>query len=123
MTLSAGTRLGPYEILSPIGAGGMGEVYKARDTRLERLVAIKILPAELNGDADRQRRFEQEARSVAALNHPHIVTVYDSGVQGGVAYLVQELVDGESLRGLIDRGEISLRTAVVLAGQVADALA
>lgn len=123
MSLNSGTRLGPYEILAPIGAGGMGEVYKARDARLERFVAIKILPAELSGDADRQRRFEQEARSVAALNHPHIVAVYDAGVQDGIAYLVQELVDGESLRGPIDRAEISLRMAVALAGQVADALA
>src|ERR1051325_3570573 len=114
MPLAPQTRLGPYEILAPIGAGGMGEVYKARDTRLERFVAIKILPAELSGDAERQRRFEQEARSVAALNHPHIVAVYDTGEQDGVAYLVQELVDGESLRGPIDRGEISLRMALAL---------
>src|ERR1051325_9464790 len=105
MPLAPQTRLGPYEILAPLGAGGMGEVYKARDTRLERFVAIKILPAELSGDADRRRRFEQEARTIAALNHPNIVAVYDAGLQDGVAYLVQELEDGENLRGPIERGE------------------
>jgi eukaryotic-like serine/threonine-protein kinase len=123
MRLIAGTRLGPYEILSPIGAGGMGEVYKARDTRLERFVAIKILPPEVSGNSDRQRRFEQEARAVAALNHPNIVAVYDVGMQEDVAYLVQELVEGESLRGPIERKELTPRRTVELAGQVASALA
>jgi eukaryotic-like serine/threonine-protein kinase len=116
-------RLGPYEIVAPLGAGGMGEVYKARDTRLARFVAIKILPPEVSGNADRQRRFEQEARAVAALNHPNIVAVYDVGVQDGVAYLVQELVEGESLRGPIGRNELTTRETVELARQVASGLA
>jgi eukaryotic-like serine/threonine-protein kinase len=116
-------RLGPYEIVASLGAGGMGEVYKARDTRLARFVAIKILPPEVSGNSDRQRRFEQEARAVAALNHPNIVAVYDVGVQDGVAYLVQELVEGESLRGPIERKELTTRQTVELARQVAGALA
>jgi eukaryotic-like serine/threonine-protein kinase len=116
-------RLGPYEIVAPLGAGGMGEVYKARDTRLARFVAIKILPNEVSGNPDRQRRFEQEARAVAALNHPNIVAVYDVGVQDGVAYLVQELVEGESLRGPIGRNELTTRETVELARQVASGLA
>jgi eukaryotic-like serine/threonine-protein kinase len=123
MPLAPRTLLGPYEIVAPIGAGGMGEVYKARDTRLDRAVAVKILPAEMGADADRRRRFEQEARSVAALNHPNIVAVYDVGVQDDVAYLVEELVDGEPLSGAIERGELTLRKSLALAGQVADALA
>ena len=123
MPLSSGDRLGPYEILAPIGAGGMGEVYKARDTRLDRTVAVKILPAEMGSDPARRRRFEQEARAVAALNHPNIVVVYDVGVQDDVVFLVQELVDGEPLRSLIDRGELTLRTSIALASQIADGLA
>ncbi len=123
MPLSAGDRLGPYEILAPIGAGGMGEVYKARDTRLDRTVAVKILPAELSADPGRRRRFEQEARAVAALNHPNIVAVFDVGVQDEVAFLVQELVAGEPLRNLIERGELTLRTTIALAGQIAEGLA
>src|ERR1700735_1092116 len=109
MPLATGTKLGPYEILSPIGAGGMGEVYKARDTRLDRTVAVKILPPEMASDPERRRRFEQEARSVAALNHPNIVAVYDAGIQDDVVFLVQELIEGDSLRTLIDRGERTLR--------------
>jgi len=101
----------------------MGEVYKARDTRLDRIVAVKILPAEMGSDAGRRRRFEQEARAVAALNHPNIVAVYDVGVQDGVVFLVQELVDGEPLRALIQRGELNLRKTTALAGQIADGLA
>jgi serine/threonine protein kinase len=123
MPLSVGDKLGPYEILAPIGAGGMGEVYKARDSRLDRTVAVKILPAGLGSDPDRRRRFEQEARSVAALNHPNIVVVYDVGAEHDIAFLVQELIDGEPLRALIDRGDLTLRKAVALAGQIADALA
>src|SRR5271169_5223232 len=96
MPLSAGTKLGPYEILAQLGAGGMGEVYRARDARLNRDVALKVLPDELARDPGRRQRFEQEARSVAALNHPNIVAVYDVGEN----YFVSELVDGESLRSL-----------------------
>src|SRR5207237_6664423 len=98
MPLSGGTRLGPYEIVALVGAGGMGEVYRARDTRLGRDVALKVLQAGLADDAALQQRFEQEARTVAALNHPNVVTVYDVGAANGVSYLVTELVDGESHR-------------------------
>ncbi|HTY41664.1 MAG TPA: protein kinase, partial [Thermoanaerobaculia bacterium] len=87
MSLSPGTRLGPYEILSPLGAGGMGEVYRVKDTRLAREVAIKVLPETLASDPERLRRFEKEARSASALSHPNIVTVYDIGAQDGVSYL------------------------------------
>ncbi|HEV1996402.1 MAG TPA: protein kinase, partial [Candidatus Acidoferrum sp.] len=83
MSLVAGTKLGPYEIVAPLGAGGMGEVYRARDTRLERTVAVKILPANFSADAERLRRFEQEARAAAALNHPNILAIYDIGTEGG----------------------------------------
>jgi serine/threonine protein kinase len=92
--LAAGTRLGSYEILSAIGAGGMGEVYRARDTRLDRLVAIKVLPSHLADAPDLQERFEREARAVAALNHPHICTLHDVGRQDGTAFLVMEHLEG-----------------------------
>ncbi|HSD72564.1 MAG TPA: protein kinase, partial [Thermoanaerobaculia bacterium] len=101
MSLAAGTRLGPYEILSPIGAGGMGEVYRARDSRLGRDAAIKVLPAALAADADRLKRFEKEARSASALNHPNIVTVYDLGTSDGVSWIAMERVEGDTLRTLL----------------------
>ena len=91
MPLTSGTKLGPYEILAPIGAGGMGEVYRARDTRLGREVALKILPSSFTSDADRLRRFEQEARAVAALNHPNILAIHDIGEEGGSPFIVSEL--------------------------------
>ena len=97
MPLEAGKVLGPYEILSPIGAGGMGEVYKARDTRLERIVAIKVLPEHVAADPDLKQRFEREARTVAALNHPHICTLHDIGSQDGIDFLVMEYLDGETV--------------------------
>ena len=97
MPLAAGTRLGPYEILGLIGAGGMGEVYKARDTRLDRTVAIKILPTELSSDAERRTRFEREAKTIAGLNHPHICTLYDVGEHDGTTFLVMEHLAGETL--------------------------
>ena len=103
MTLSAGTRLGPYEILSPLGAGGMGEVYRARDTRLDRSVAVKVLPAHLAQDPDRRARFEREARAASALNHPHICTIYDVGQQDGIDYLVMEHLEGETLADRLRR--------------------
>jgi len=106
MTLPAGSRLGPYEVISPIGAGGMGEVYKARDTRLGREVAVKVLPADFAADAERRRRFEQEARAASALNHPNIVSVFDIGGEGDAAYIAMELVEGQSLRELADAGPI-----------------
>src|SRR6476659_3939983 len=98
MTLPAGTRLGPYEILALVGAGGMGEVYRAKDPRLGRDVAIKVLPASFSQDADRLRRFEQEARAAGVLNHPNITAVYDIGTDEGAPYVFQELLEGETLR-------------------------
>src|ERR1700757_4528340 len=98
MTLAAGTRLGPYEILAPLGAGGMGEVYRAKDPRLGREVAIKVLPASFSQDPDRLKRFEQEARAAGVLNHPAITAVYDFGMTGGAPYIVTELLEGETLR-------------------------
>src|SRR5580693_6189615 len=98
MALAPGTKLGPYEIVASIGAGGMGEVYRAKDTRLGREVAIKVLPESLIKDADRLRRFEQEARSVAALNHPNILAIHDVGEMGATPYLVSELLDGHTLK-------------------------
>ncbi len=98
MSLSAGTRLGPYEILAPIGAGGMGEVYGARDTRLGRDVAVKVLPSSFSADPDRLHRFEQEACAAGALNHPNILIVHDIGKHDGSPYVVSELLEGETLR-------------------------
>src|SRR3979490_742778 len=98
MALTSGTKLGPYEILFTLGAGGMGEVYRARDTRLDRDVAVKVLPASLAGDPDRLRRFEQEARAAAALNHPNILSVHDVGTHDGQPYIVSELLEGTTLR-------------------------
>ncbi len=123
MALSAGTRLGPYEIVAPLGAGGMGEVYRGRDPRLGRDVAIKILPQSFASDPDRLRRFEQEARAVAALNHPNILAVHDFGSDGGVHYLVSELLDGEPLRAKLESGALSPRRATEYALQIANGLA
>ena len=123
MTLQAGTKLGPYEIQSVAGAGGMGEVYRARDTRLERTVAIKVLPESFASDPDRLRRFEQEARTVAALNHPNIMAVYDIGEHAGSPYIVCELLDGETLREKMKEGALGQRRAVEYASQIAEGLA
>ena len=98
MPLAAGTRLGPYEILAPLGAGGMGEVYRARDSKLDRDVAVKVLPAQLANDSAALARFEREAKAVAALSHPNILAVHDFGTSGGTSYAVMELLEGESLR-------------------------
>jgi eukaryotic-like serine/threonine-protein kinase len=105
MPLPDGTRLGPYQILSAIGAGGMGEVYKARDTRLNRSVAIKVLPSELASDPDRRSRFEREAHAIAALSHPHICVVHDIGRDNGTDYLVMELLEGETLARATGTGQ------------------
>jgi serine/threonine protein kinase len=118
MPLPQNTRLGPYEILGVLGAGGMGEVYRARDTRLGREVAIKILPASFATDAERLRRFEQEARSASALNHPNILTVYDIGLSNDAPYLVTELLEGETLRERLNNGSLTLRKAVDVAIQM-----
>jgi serine/threonine protein kinase len=123
MTLSPGTRVGFHEILSPLGQGGMGEVYRARDDRLGREVAIKILPADLARDRERLRRFEQEARSASALNHPNIVTIYEIGQSDSISYIAMELVEGRSLRELVEEGPVSLRRLLPIASQVADGLA
>src|SRR6266536_6569771 len=123
MTLASGSRLGPYEILSPLGAGGMGEVWKARDTRLGREVAIKVLPAEVASDPSRLKRFEKEARSASALNHPNIVTVYDIGASDSVSYIAMELVVGKTLRELLFSGSLPVKRLLQVAPQIADGLA
>jgi len=122
MPLSAGAKLGPYEILAPLGAGGMGEVYRARDTKLAREVAIKVLPSELSGDARRLERFEKEARTASALNHPNIVTIYDIGRCDGIAFMAMELVDGKTLRELLVGGTLPLKRILAVAAQAADGL-
>src|SRR5271154_56105 len=123
MPLAPGARLGPYEILASIGAGGMGEVYKARDTRLKRDVALKVLPESFAADADRLRRFELEAQSAGALNHPNILVVYDIGAEGTSPYLVSELLEGETLRDRLKQGKIPTSKALEYARQVANGLA
>ena len=123
MALGAGSRLGPYEILSPLGSGGMGEVYRAHDARLGRDVALKVIAAEVAGDRDRLARFEQEARATAALNHPHIVAVFDVGQSEQGPYIVSELLDGETLRERMTRRRVPTRTAVEWVVQMARALA
>jgi eukaryotic-like serine/threonine-protein kinase len=123
MTLTSGTKLGPYEILAPLGAGGMGDVYRARDTRLGRDVAIKVLPAAFARDADRLRRFETEARAVAALNHPNILSIHDIGTADGAPYLVSECLEGHSLRQELSGGALPLRRAVEYAREIAQGLA
>src|ERR671934_242440 len=122
MTMLAGTRIGAYEVIESLGAGGMGEVYRARDTRLDRDVAIKILPEAFAHDADRLARFEREAKTLASLNHPHIAAIYGLEEQGGVRGLVMELVDGETLADRIARGPIPLDEALPVAKQIAEAL-
>jgi len=123
MALSAGTRLGPYEILSPLGAGGMGEVYRARDPRLGRLVAVKVLPEALALDLDRLSRFEQEARAASALNHPNIVTIHEIGREGETAFIAMELVEGTTLRELTLSGPMPVRRVLNVGAQVAEGLA
>jgi eukaryotic-like serine/threonine-protein kinase len=123
VSLAPGTRLGPYEILSPLGAGGMGEVYRARDDRLVRDVAVKVLPASVATDAERVRRFENEARATGALSHPNILVIYDIGTHEGSPYLVEELLEGQTLRELLEKGALPVHRAVEVAFQVAQGLA
>jgi len=123
VTLPAGTHVGPYEVLGPLGAGGMGEVYRARDERLSRNVALKVLPAEISDDTGRLDRFEKEARAASSLNHPNIVTIYDIGSKGDVAYIAMELVEGRTLRELLASGPIAMRRFLSLAAQIGDGLA
>src|SRR5580765_5983158 len=123
MALAQGTRLGPYEVLGTIGAGGMGEVYSAKDPRLKRDVAINVLPATLTQDPDRLRRFEQEAEAAGGLNHPNITAVYDLGTHDGAPYIVTELLEGETLRSRLGTGAIPVRKAIDYAVQIAKGLA
>src|SRR5215470_15132024 len=122
MALTPGSRLGPYEILAPLGAGGMGEVYRAHDTRLGRDVAIKVLPSHLTDSPDRLARFEREARAVAALSHPNILSIFDFGSHDGVTYAVMELLEGETLRDRLHAGAITQKHAVDYGLQIAKGL-
>ncbi len=122
MSLSAGERLGPYEVRAPVAAGGMGEVYRARDPRLERDVAIKVLPERMSRDPQALARFEREAKAVAALSHPNILAIFDVGNERGIDYVVTELLEGETLRACLRRGPLPWRKAVEIAAAVADGL-
>ena len=122
MTLASGTRLGPYEVLGPLGAGGMGEVYRARDTRLDRTVAIKVLPGDMASDAEFRARFDREAKTISRLNHPHICTLHDVGEHHGIAYLVLEYLEGETLAARLARGRLALPDALRIATDIASAL-
>src|SRR5215510_2197689 len=122
MPLAAGTRLGPYEVVAPLGAGGMGEVFRAKDTRLGRDVAIKVLPQHLSANPEVRTRFEREAKTVSSLNHPNICTLFDVGREGDTDYLVMELVDGETLAQRLARGALPSADVLKLAAQIADAL-
>src|SRR6266704_6972565 len=122
MALTSGTRLGPHEILSAIGAGGMGEVYRARDTRLDRIVAIKVLPTHLADRSELRERFEREARTIASLNHPHICTLFDIGQQDGIDYIVMEYLEGETLAHRLLKGALPLEQVLQFAIEIADSL-
>src|ERR1051326_913725 len=122
MALEAGTRVGPYEVVSAIGAGGMGEVYRGRDTRLDRTVAIKVLSAHLSDNADLKARFEREARAISSLQHPHICVLHDIGNEGGMDFLVMEYLEGESLADGLNRGPLPMEQFWKIAIEVADAL-
>jgi eukaryotic-like serine/threonine-protein kinase len=123
VSLAPGTRLGPYEILAPLGAGGMGEVYRARDPRLDREVAVKVLPADVASNAERLKRFEKEARAASALNHPNIVTVHDVGTTDGVSWIAMERVEGQTLRALLASGALPLKRLLGIGAQIAEGLA
>src|SRR5688572_23412144 len=122
MTLSPGRRLGPYEIVASIGAGGMGEVYKARDTRLERTVAVKVLPSHLSASAETRQRFEREAKTISSLSHPHICALYDVGNQDGVEFLVMEYLEGETLSDRLVKGPLAFEQVLRFGCEIADAL-
>src|ERR1700722_17134294 len=122
MNLTSGTKLGPYEIVALLGAGGMGEVYRARDTRLERTVAIKILPPQFSSDPVRKQRFEREAKTISNLNHPHICVLHDVGHQDGIDYLVMECVEGETLAKRLEKAALPLELVLKYGAQIADAL-
>jgi serine/threonine protein kinase len=122
MTVAAGSRLGPYEIVAPLGAGGMGEVYRARDTRLERTVAVKILPQALSASPEARQRFEREARTISQLSHPHICALYDVGREGETEFLVMEYLEGETLSDRLARGPLPLEETLRFGAEIADAL-
>jgi serine/threonine protein kinase len=122
MGLATGTRLGPYEIQSALGAGGMGEVYRARDTRLERTVAVKVLPSHLSDDPERRQRFEREARAISSLNHPHICQLYDVGSQDGIGYLVMEYLEGETMADRLRKGALPLDQVFRRGAEIAEGL-
>src|SRR5258706_2124848 len=122
MTLAPGTRLGPYEVVRPLGAGGMGEVYVAKDSRLEREVPLNIQRLEIGSDKGRHRRFEEEARAASALNHPNIVTVYDIGASGPAFFIAMELVRGKTLRELIADGPLAVRRLIALRSPISERL-
>ncbi len=122
MQLKPGHKLGSFEIVRLLGKGGMGEVYEARDQRLDRSVAIKVLPAELSGDAERRDRFEREAKAVARLNHSHICTLHDVGEHDGIHFLVMELIEGETLAERLEKGALPLDQALRYGAEIADAL-
>jgi serine/threonine protein kinase len=122
MTLATGSRLGPYEIVSPLGAGGMGEVYKARDTRLDRTVAIKVLPQRLSSSSEVRQRFEREARTISQLSHPHICALYDVGREAETEYLVMEYLEGGTLAERLARGPLPLEQILRFGIEIADAL-
>src|SRR5262245_9046209 len=122
MGLSQGTRIGPYEIVAKLGAGGMGEVYRARDTRLGRDVAVKVLPERFSADRDRLQRFDREARAAAALSHPNILVVYDVGSVGAISYVVTELLEGDTLRAHVTRGRLPQDQAIRVAMDIASGL-
>src|SRR5215471_8080432 len=123
MELAPRTRLGPYEIIEAIGAGGMGEVYRARDTRLDRCIAIKILPAHFSCDAELKNRFEREARTLSSVSHPHICHLYDVGSQSGINFLVMELLEGETLAARLRKGALPSIEVLKVAAEIAEALA
>src|SRR5947209_10108258 len=122
MPLKSGTRLGPYEILSPLGAGGMGEVYRAKDTRLDRTIAIKVLPTHVSSDPELRERFDREARTISQLNHPNICMLHDVGHQDGIDFLVMEYLEGETLEARLTRGALAPDEALHIAVAIAGAL-
>src|ERR1700683_3196838 len=122
MALTSGTKLGPYEIQSPLGAGGMGEVYRARDTRLERTVAVKILPSHLSEDPESKQRFDREARTISSLNHPNICTLHDVGHQDGIDYLVMEYLEGQTLADRLSKGPLPVEQVLKYGADICDGL-
>src|SRR3984885_6230861 len=122
MSLTSGARLGPYEVQSPLGAGGMGEVYRAKDTRLDPTVPVKILPSHLSDNPEAKQRFDREARAISSLNHPNICTLHDVGHQDGIDFLVMEYVQGETLESRLQKGPLPLKQALECGMQICDAL-